>query len=98
PTPGEVVNPLGLRPILYKTTIIGRNGISENANDCALRKFIKVIFDNWMHNLPCALVLYQFVIEAVCAQKLVKFTICVNSGEKKTKKSNSGLFFCRTLF
>ncbi|WP_217266581.1 hypothetical protein, partial [Vibrio cholerae] len=84
--------------ILFKNANIGRKPISENANDCALRKFIKVIFDNWMHNLPCTLVLYQFVIEVICAQKLVKFTNCVNSGEKKTKKSNSGLFFCRTLF
>lgn len=51
-----------------------------------------------MHNSSDASTRYQFVLEAFWSQKLVKFTICVNSGEKKTKKSNSGLFFCRTLF
>jgi len=83
---------------LFKNANIGRKQISENVHDSALSKVIEGIFDYEMHNLTYVLALYQFVIEAVCAQKLVKFTICVNSGEKKTKKSNSGLFFCRTLF
>ncbi|KQA18533.1 hypothetical protein AAY54_10050 [Vibrio metoecus] len=83
---------------MFKNANIGRKQISGNVNDSALSKVIEGIFECEMHNLTYVLALYQFVIEAVCAQKLVKFTICVNSGEKKTKKSNSGLFFCRTLF